>query len=413
MAVAGDAQIFLEWSAPSGDWIDAYIIFMDDVERSRVTATLVTISHLSNGQSYSFRVVAHNEVGNGPSSSAVLATPAGGASALNVTITTPSNNSYNNTGSVTVRWTVSGDAPLERTEIGRDGANWTILSGMSAVLTELADGRYTIFVRATDVDGRESTASVVFTVDTVAPVITELPPMGNEESTRVVITVTFSEAMDRTVTTITVNDTTGTMMWSGNSASFTPWEALHGDTVYTVTVEGQDLAGNPLAPVSWTFKTAKVGTVSGVIYDENGNPIANATVTLTTMTGAHLERSSLPQAALAAANEVLVTMTDEQGRYWFYDVAVGSFTLQATKEGYVPQNRSVSMTLASVAGGGILADLTIKEMDNTMLWAMIGVVTGSLVVILLLLLVRRRKKEDTEEKNEVEEGGANGKRLKK
>ncbi len=78
------------------------------------------------------------------------------------------------------------------------------------------------------------------------------------------ISVSFSEPMDAsTITAATVEVSgggaavTGTITYTGQTATFTPDAILRYDTTYTVTITSgaKDPAGNPLAQYSWTFTT--------------------------------------------------------------------------------------------------------------------------------------------------------------
>ena len=89
---------------------------------------------------------------------------------------------------------------------------------------------------------------------------------GTRIDVNAIITVTFSETMDAATlnqTTFTVadarkNPVTGTVSYSGTTATFVPTDILAASETYTASVaaEVDDLAGNPLATAySWTFKT--------------------------------------------------------------------------------------------------------------------------------------------------------------
>ncbi len=69
------------------------------------------------------------------------------------------------------------------------------------------------------------------------------------------------------------------MVFVGNVATYTP-NALEYNTEYTVTVQGEDLAGNAVS-YQWSFSTVvTLGNIEGRIVDGDGTAIANATVTL-------------------------------------------------------------------------------------------------------------------------------------
>jgi hypothetical protein len=75
---AGDGQVTISWSPPSDDGgspIDYYIVYKDGENVALTTDTSVTITGLTNGQTYLFTVVAHNSGGSGTMSAAMEALP--------------------------------------------------------------------------------------------------------------------------------------------------------------------------------------------------------------------------------------------------------------------------------------------------------------------------------------------------
>jgi hypothetical protein len=287
---------------------------------------------------------------------------------------------------------------LEKTETSSDGMMWTAVSGTSVTLTGLADGHHIIYVKATDVVSHTYTASVNLTVDTIAPQVVSSSPNGTKESTRVVINATFSEEMDRNASTITVNSIVGNITWNGTIATFKPGSTLIGDKLYDVLVTGQDLAGNQLATTTWTFKTDKVGTVSGtvkyvpnVIYD---NVPRMVMIHIFVMDVEKVVDRS-PWFAAEASQSERTAMIDDQGRYCFYDVPIGRYTMTVLGgNGKELQSSTFSLTSADVAKGGVSVNMTVNPTDNTPLY--IGIILiVAVVVVLLLLVVRRRKKQAT------------------
>jgi hypothetical protein len=423
VAIAGEAQVILSWSPPSGSPVDLYTVFIDDVETTQVAATNVKVENLVNGRTYSFRVVAHNAAGNGPSSPAVSATPVLGGNSLQVRITSPANDSYHN-GSVLVQWSVNGDALLQSTEMRTNESSWTAVPGMSVTLTGLAEGRNIIYVRATDVKDRVYTASVNVTVDTIAPIVLSSSPNGTKESTRVVVNITFSKAMDPSATSITIGGISGNVTWNGTTATFTPDKTLIGDTQYNVTVTGQDLFGNQLAATNWTFRTAKVGTVSGAI-----NPLKpDSTIVLKSNNiyfkkpiviinlELYAERVKGPSTLFAAeaSHWERTTLTDEHGCFVFYDVPLGRYEVKTTDSSFEPTSMIISMTAADMARGGVSMSMTANPIDNTPLY--VGIILIMAVVVVLLLLVVRRRKKQAAAKGKQEtpaEKSENGRQVKK
>lgn len=113
MAIAGNAQISLSWTAPTFDGgraIDNYVVYQDGFAlHDHPTGLTTFITSLSNGQSYSFTVAAHNSAGNRTQSSSVTATPATVPGALIRLTATPGS------GRVDLAWqapTLTGSSPI-------------------------------------------------------------------------------------------------------------------------------------------------------------------------------------------------------------------------------------------------------------------------------------------------------------
>ncbi len=79
VATPGNGKVSLAWTAPSnngGVAIDYYLVYMNGAARSdHYSAASAIITGLTNGQVYSFAVVAHNSVGASLSSSSISASP--------------------------------------------------------------------------------------------------------------------------------------------------------------------------------------------------------------------------------------------------------------------------------------------------------------------------------------------------
>ncbi|HEY3421455.1 MAG TPA: NosD domain-containing protein [Methanomassiliicoccales archaeon] len=111
-AIAGTGRVSLNWTAPSsngGTAIDYYVIYQDGADVKHASSTSYTVAGLTGGQSYSFKVTAHNAAGTGAQTSTVSSTPV-------------------NVPSITLGWgtaklleTGSGDASTPQVAVGTDG----------------------------------------------------------------------------------------------------------------------------------------------------------------------------------------------------------------------------------------------------------------------------------------------------
>jgi hypothetical protein len=171
-----------------------------------------------------------------------------------------------------------------------DGAFDSLSEEYTFTIPALADGGYTVYVRATDAMGNPTAeanyASDSFTVDTTAPTVVSQDPTSGETGVSInkTITATFSEAMDASTITAASFTLVGTSAVSGSvsytagtyTASFDPASDLEQDTEYTATLTMAitDAAGNSLASASvWSFTTGTSVVIPG---DANEDGVVNA-----------------------------------------------------------------------------------------------------------------------------------------
>jgi hypothetical protein len=173
-----------------------------------------------------------------------------------------------------------------------DGAFDETSEDYTFTIPALADGGYTVYVRATDFYGNTTAeanyASDSFTVDTTAPTVESTSPADGaiDIAVSTLVTATFSEAMDQsTITTASFTLETGSTPVSGSvsydagadTATFTPAADLAYETEYTATLSTAitDAAGNPLAVAhAWSFTTTEEPTWTA--GDANGDGVVNA-----------------------------------------------------------------------------------------------------------------------------------------
>jgi len=183
-----------------------------------------------------------------------------------------------------------------------DGTFDSLSEGYTFTIPALADGGYTVYVRATDAASPPNTtleadyANDSFTVDTLAPTVDSTSPASGETGVLVdtVVTATFSERMDEsTITTgsFTLDGVAGSISYDFGTytATFTPDADLTDDTIYTATLSTAvtDAAGNAIAAeYSWNFTTGVVPdttppsvTVSDIVTTTDTTPTFTGTAT--------------------------------------------------------------------------------------------------------------------------------------
>ncbi len=96
----------------------------------------------------------------------------------------------------------------------------------------------------------------------------------------------------------------------------------------------------------------------------------------------------------------MTTSTNASGHYAFYDVAIGNYTITATKDGYNVSSYLVSVTQITVASGGTTVDGTMAvsssnsngSNDTTMIIVIIAVVIIVAFLAVVMVVHRRNKK---------------------
>jgi Tfp pilus assembly protein PilF len=137
------------------------------------------------------------------------------------------------------------------------------------------DGVHNITVRAFDMAGNYIDGYVEVYIDTIPPIINNKEPIGMDVPLTTTISVTFNEAMNKTLVqdafsytdgtttcytdgTTTWTATDGLIDWDDNTMTFTPTSYLDYETEYSVTIDNtaEDLAGNDLTSAyTWPFIT--------------------------------------------------------------------------------------------------------------------------------------------------------------
>jgi len=168
-----------------------------------------------------------------------------------------------------------------------DGAFDSPREDYTFTIPALADGGYTVQVRATDAASPPNTtleadyATDAFTVDATAPTVVSRYPASGAINVPIdtVVTATFSEAMNAsTITTGSFTLKIGSTPVSGSvsynagtyTATFTPSANLADDTIYTASLSTvvTDAAGNALGAAStWNFTTGVVPDITPPLVD--------------------------------------------------------------------------------------------------------------------------------------------------
>ena len=188
-AAPANGRVALSWDDPGkGVYIESWRYTTDggetwtDIPGSETTVqghlTRYTVPGLTNGQAYTFAVVAENSSGTSPASAAVTSTPRDGAPAKPTGLSA----APGDTGA-TLAWDNPTDASITKYQVKQGTANWVDISGSGAGTTShtvgsLSNGTATTFqIRAVNDHNGDSTDDPGPASDavTVTPGVPEAP----------------------------------------------------------------------------------------------------------------------------------------------------------------------------------------------------------------------------------------------
>ena len=255
----GDGAVTLSWTNPGGDTITSHEVStgggttFSDIPNSahgQTNATGYTVTGLTNGTEYTFKLRARNNSGEGAASTATATPLARPAAPANLLATAGD-------GQVTLSWTNPGDNTIWKYQVSTDGgSNYTDINGSSwttttHTVTGLSNGtQYTLALRAVNAYGNGDPAD--------APAIPLWPAPANLSVTQGEdrkATLTWDDPADSTIAKYQVRTDGGVNYTNiiGSSAATTTHEVtgLTNGTAYTLALRAaNDLAGGTAATVT-------------------------------------------------------------------------------------------------------------------------------------------------------------------
>ncbi len=161
VAVRGDGQVALSWTANPEPDLATYRVLRDGTEVATVTGTSYTDTGLVNDRAYAYRIVAVDTHGNRSAASdpAVSATPTD----LTPPAVPTGLAAARGDGRVTLSWLANGEPDLASYRVLRDGLEIATVTGATSYLdTAVAnDTAYAYRLVAVDTHGNRSAPSAV------------------------------------------------------------------------------------------------------------------------------------------------------------------------------------------------------------------------------------------------------------
>lgn len=264
-AVAGNGQVNLSWTPGSngGSAIDYYVVYQDgNALPNQVTGTAAAITGLTNGQSYSFTVAAHNFAGlssrSGPASSTPVAVPGIPASFQAVS----------GDAQVSMSWTAPGNggAAIDYYIVYQNGIDVKHPTGTATNITGLTNGQaYSFTVAAHSAVGTGPQSSSVSATPNVGLTVPGAPTgltatQGDSQAALSWTAPTSNGGAAIDYYTVYVNGVARSNHYVTALATIT---GLTNGQQYTFTVAAHNSVGTGLQSTAATAVPSAVKTVPG------------------------------------------------------------------------------------------------------------------------------------------------------
>ena len=195
-----------------------------------------------------------------------------------VRISSPSNNSYIASNDVTVTWTGNDNTYIDHYEICLDSGNWiNVELNTSYTFTGLSNGVHEVSVKAYDVPGNYNVTTVVFTVDTIPPLVSITSPNNGTYLATSNVTVSWSGSDNIAIDHFEIRVDGSSWINVGLTYSY-EFTGLS-DGSHTVDVKAVDKAGNTNIS-SVTFYVDTTPPQITILYPSDNEYLSTTNITV-------------------------------------------------------------------------------------------------------------------------------------
>ena len=303
-----------------------------------------------------------------------------------VMINAPEDNSLLNISNVSIIWSsIEDGSGIKHYELRYNKGSWdNVGTNESYNLTNIIDGIYKVEIIATDKALNIAKSTLRFNVDVTRPnvitsSVTNGKGSGPKGGDKVKFTAGFSEGMLKESVLVTFSGGSGTVTWEDNILTFISDKPLGYGKYYEISVFGTDLAGNYLLPNLEGWSTKEQETITGVIVDQNGDGVYNATISL--VTG-------------------ISTTSDLEGRF-VIKTNPGTYSISISKTGYQTVKKVVTVNEGKTTNMNqiLLPSLNQKKASDpeeqgfaVILYVIITITIIIIILVIIFSWVRSRKK---------------------
>lgn len=390
--VIGNGHLTLNWTKPRENqfsMVTGYNIYRGKTPTTLAHVatvtddlnTMYTDSEVINEETYHYLVNAFNEVGESLPTEIISGSPDGLPPVLE--FFEPLNNTHTNLVDITVNWyRIDTNSGLDRSEIRLNDGDWVDVGLETRYeFIDLEEGEHRIWIRVFDNAGNVNMRWRRVFVDLTAPSVVDHGPLGDDVPRDTEIFVVFSEPMDeRSVFISSFEGPVDIIEWiNGTTLIARANFPIEYRQMYTIFLDGADLAGNSMDTFLWSFNITDKSILTGRILGINDSPIGDVSVSV---------------------NSDTTVRSDQNGRFLLYTRS-GRVTVSFQKDGYDVKSITISLAPGEELDlGDIVLEETSRRWELFWILASVSIVSSGIIAF-VLFMVRTQPSEPPEDEDEL------------